>query len=349
MRIGMLAPPWVPVPPPAYGGTELVIDLLARELLRRGHDVRLFTTPESTCPVPKLWANERSFGLDMGNGAIEMAHAIAGYDALADCDVVHDDHTITGSVHAKAFSPIPVVTTMHGPLKWPLLPLYERISAAVAIIAISRDQASRATGIRIAGVIHHGINVDDFPYGPGTGDENGPYLLFLGRMAPEKGAHRAIDVARATGHRLIIAAKMREAREEHYFQEEVEPRLGGDIVFVGEADKETKLRLLTGASAVLNPICWPEPFGLVMVEAMACGTPVLALPFGAAPEIIHDGIDGFVCRDEAEMIERLPDALRIDRAACRRSVDTHFSVERMVDGHVALYASVVSRCGRIAA
>lgn len=342
MKVGIIAPPWVPVPPTAYGGTEAVVDRLARGLRDAGHDVLLWTTGDATCPVPRGWVLPEAAGDRMGVAAIELQHVIAGYAAMADAavDIVHD-HTLVGPVYAHHHPRLPVVTTNHGPFNEELTALYRAITPRVAVIAISHDQARRAGEVPIAAVIHHGIDLDVFPPGPGDGDEEGPYYLFLGRMAPEKGARRAALAAREAGVRLIMAAKMREPWEREFFDTQVRPLLDDRVRYVGEADTATKVRLLGHATALVNPIRWPEPFGLVMIEALACGTPVLAFPEGSAPEIIDDGVTGFLCPDTRRLAQRIPEAATLSREACRRAAEERFSTARMVADHIALYERVI--------
>lgn len=343
MRIGIVAPPWVSVPPARYGGTESVVDRLARGFVAAGHDVLLWTTGDSTCPVPRGWVLERSEGDRMGMAAIELRHLIRGYEALVDwgADVVHD-HTLIGPVYAQRYPDLPVVTTNHGPFDEELTDLYRAVAADVPVIAISHDQAARADGLPVACVIHHGIDLDAFPFGDGSGDEHGEYLLFLGRMAPEKGARRAALAAKQAGVRLVMAAKMREPLEREFFEQQVRPLLDDRITYVGEVGGEDKLRLLRGARALVNPIRWPEPFGLVMIEALACGTPVLAFPEGSAPELIDHGVTGYLCEDVDDLARRLGDVALLDREACRQAAVGRFSTERMVADHLALFERVIA-------
>jgi glycosyltransferase involved in cell wall biosynthesis len=216
----------------------------------------------------------------------------------------------------------------------------------VPIIAISQDQASRAGDLPIAAVIHHGLDLDRFPIGGGEGDEDGEFFLFLGRMAPEKGARRAALAVKEGGGRLIIAAKMREPWEHQFFHEQVEPLLDHDIVYVGEVGHEEKVLLLRRATALVNPILWSEPFGLVMIEALACGTPVLAFSQGSAPEIVEDGVTGFLCDGTSELVQCLGKVHDLDRSACRADAETRFTTERMVANHVALFQRVVEERSR---
>ena len=345
MRIGLIAPPWAPVPPPLYGGIELIVDELARGLAGAGHEVVLFTTGDSTCPVERRWVLPHAEGARIGSALPELRNAIAAYDSLADCDIIHD-HTLAGPVLAAAQPVVrPVVTTVHGPFDEDLTALYSSLRGRVPIIAISEAQRRSAPQVPVAAVIHHGIDAASFPVGSGAGDGDGEYCLFLGRMAPDKGPHRAIEIARKAGMRLLLAAKMREPLEHLYFTETVEPMLGLDAVYLGEVPHEQKVDLLCGARALLFPIRWNEPFGLVMLEALACGTPVLAFSEGAAPEVVAHGVTGYLCEDEADMAAALGRVEGLRRLDCRAAVEGYFSTGRMVADHLALFDSVLSRAG----
>ncbi|HSL58161.1 MAG TPA: glycosyltransferase [Acidimicrobiales bacterium] len=341
MRIGIVSPPWVPVPPTGYGGTEAVIDRLARGLVAAGHDVLLWCTGDSTCPVPRGHVVAEADGEHMGFDAIELHHVIRGYEALLEwgAEIVHD-HTLIGPVYSRRFTRLPVVTTNHGPFNAVLSDLYRVIADDVGVIAISHDQAAR-TVVPIAAVIHHGLDVDRFPVGDGTGDAEGPYLAYLGRMAPEKGARRAALAAGRVGARLIIAAKMQDRAEHRFFHDEVEPLLDDRITFIGEIGPDERVALLGGATALLNPIAWPEPFGLAMIEALACGTPVVALRAGSAAELIDDGVTGLLCDDMEQLVRRLGEVAHIDRRRCREEAERRFTTERMVADHVAVYERIV--------
>jgi glycosyltransferase involved in cell wall biosynthesis len=336
MRIAIIAPPWLPVPPPAYGGTEAVLDSLARGLSDAGHDVLLYATGDSTCPVPKKWTFAQAPGIAVGGVPIELRQVIDAYDAArGDFDVVHD-HTITGPFVAQGYPDLPVVTTNHGPFDEGLTAIYRAMADRVPIIAISHHQASTAADIPIAAVIHHGIDIARFPFGSGDGG----YAAFLGRMNPDKGVDTAIRVARKTGIPLRIAAKMREQAERDYFRNRVKPLLGDDIEYIGEVGGGDKLEFLARARCLLNPINWPEPFGMVMIEALACGTPVVTRPCGAAPEIVEDGVTGFVRTEEDGLATAVVRAAELDRSACRQSVEDRFSTRRLAQDHIDLYTRV---------
>ena len=336
VRIAIIAPPWVPVPPPAYGGTEAVLDNLARGLADAGHDVLLFATGDSTCDVATRYVLERAAGTVATGSATELRHVINAYDTVLDwgADVVHD-HTLVGPVYGARFG-VPIVTTNHGPFEGELGDLYRAIGSTVSVIALSEHHASTAGGIPLAAVIYHGVDVDGFPYGSGDGG----YALFLGRMSPDKGVHVAAEVAAAASVPLRIAAKMREPAELAYFDEFVVPLLGGQIEYVGEVGGADKLELLSQASCLLNPIAWPEPFGMVMIESLACGTPVVATAHGSVPELISDGATGYVRHDHTGLVEALQRVAGLDRGRCRKEAAERFSTERMVNEHLRLYEQV---------
>lgn len=333
MRIGLIAPPWVPVPPHSYGGTEVVVDNLARGLAELGHDVRLFTVGESTCPVERGFLYPAAV-TPMGTAVEEAAHTLAAYESLTDVDVIHD-HTVLGPLLAAVSAPNrpPVVCTYHGEFTPDTRRIFTLIAQHAAVTAISHKQQELAGSVPIFAVVHHGIDLD--AYRPGSGD--GGHLIFIGRMSPDKGVDRAIRVARATGHRLVIISKMREDIEHEYFEDEVEPLLGPDIDLLIEPPPEIRMDLLGRAAAFLNPICWPEPFGLVMAESLAMGTPVLAFPNGAAPEIVDHGRSGFLCQDEDDMASAVRTLSSIDRRACRAAAERRFSMQRMARDYVAVY------------
>lgn len=337
MRIAVIAPPWAPIPPKLYGGIELIVDEQARGFQEAGHEVVLFATGDSTSLVPTKWVLEQAQGHRIGSCVPELRHVMHAYEAVQGFDIVHD-HTVLGPAYSERFPDLKVVTTIHGPFNEELTDIYRRVAPRVPIIAISHNQRSHAPDIPIARVIHHGLNADSFPVGRGDGG----YFLYLGRMAPEKGAHRAVEAAWKAGAPLLLAAKMREPWELEYFETYVKPYLNSDIQYLGEVPHDQKLRLLGGARALLNPIKWPEPFGLVMVESLACGTPVLSFPEGAAPEIIEDGKTGFLCQDVADMAGRIELVDQIDRATCRAAVENYFGTGRMVAEHLDLFEDLLA-------
>jgi len=343
MRIGLIAPPWIPVPPPGYGGTEEVIDNLARGLTALGHDLLLFTVGQSACPVPRQWLF-RSPAEPMGDRFKEAAHVLAAYEALAgEVDIVHD-HTELGPVLAgrRGIARQPVVTTIHGKVTAGNRRRLAEAARHASIVAISHAHARSFGPIPVAAVIHHGIDLDIHKPGPGTGG----YLLFTGRMSPDKGAHRAVRVARRSGWPLVIAARILEPAEHAYFEEQVRPLLGPDDDMLGEQPLAARVDLMGHAAALLNPITWPEPFGLVMAEALATATPALAFPHGAAPEIIDHGRTGYLCRGEDEMTAAVARVHRISRRQCRAAAERRFSLARMAADYDRLYRAIQEHSGR---
>jgi len=335
MRIGIVASPWIPVPPPAYGGTETVVDNLCRGLSELGHSVHLATVGDSTCPVDRSWYFEHG-PAPVGDAMAEAVHVRAAYQALeeVDVDVVHD-HTMLGAQFLSGqLSPtVPVVTTNHGPFTETARAMYATRPPRVALVAISHAQRAFAPEVAVDAVIHHGIDTDFYRPGAGSGD----YAIFIGRMSKDKGPDRAIEIARRAGMRLVLVAKMRETAEIGYFEQVVKPLLGPDVEMAGEAPAPVRAELLREARALINPIRWPEPFGLVMAESLASGTPVVALSNGAAPEIVDHGSTGFLCQDEDAMVEALGRLGELNRADCRTAAEQRFSRARMASDHVALY------------
>lgn len=337
MKILLIAPPWIPTPPVAYGGTETVIDTLAQGLQKAGHEVTLFATGDSTSPVNLSYHFETALGVGRTDSTLsELLHVAGAYGIAKHFDIVHD-HTLIGPSFGARYPHLPIVTTNHLPFQSGLDEYYRMISNKVPVIAISQSQAKLATGVRLAGVVHHGLDFSKFPIGDGSGG----YALFLGRISPDKGVHIAIDAARAAGTPLLIAAKCREKSEIEYFTQQVEPRLGGNIEYLGEVGRLEKLRLLGRAKCLLNPIAWPEPFGMVMLEALACGTPVVTTSFGAAPEIVDHGTTGFLADSLPELISALGKVDQLSRPACRYSAEQRFSSEIMVAKHILIYRKAI--------
>lgn len=339
MKIAIIAPPWVPTPPRTYGGTESVLDTLARGLQNMGHEVVLFATGDSTCPVPRRYRFENALGTGRADSEImESLHVMSAYENLRDFDIIHD-HTLLGPIVSAWYPEIPVVTTNHAPFVGNgLEDFYRSVGARVPIIAISEHQARSVKDMNIVSVIHHGIDVGEFSFGNGDGN----YMVFLGRMNPFKGVHTAIAVAREAGLELKIAAKCREPAEKSYFREVIKPLLGSGVEYVGEVDFNQKIALVKNAICLLNPINWPEPFGMVMIEALACGTPVVATNAGAAPEIVQDGVNGFICDSIEALCGAVQLVSKIDRLECRKSVEERFSQELMVKKHLETYEKVIS-------
>jgi glycosyltransferase involved in cell wall biosynthesis len=342
MRIAQLAPTYERVPPAGYGGTELVVGLITEELVRRGHEVTLYASGDSETAATLRSVTPRAvrYG-DVVDGVrhaeyFQLLNAQTCFidAATGDFDIVHNHAGIEGLVLA-ANSRTPVLTTNHNSF----LPQFQAIWDAYpwAHNSLSASSASTFPIRGAVGPIHHGIDVDSFPFGERPGDD----LLFLGRFSPEKGADRAIEAALRSGRRLLLAGKVDPADQEH-FDAAVRPRIDNDrIVYVGEADASTKRQLLADARALLFPIEWDEPFGLVMVEAMSCGTPVLGLRRASVPELVENGRTGFVVDDVDGLVDAIERVDQIDRRGCRRRAEERFGFGRMVDDYERTYAAVV--------
>jgi glycosyltransferase involved in cell wall biosynthesis len=316
----MLAPPWIPVPPAGYGGIEAMLALLCDALVARGHHVELFCAPGSRSRATVRPLLDEAHPGSIQRALFEADHvalAFAAIDAAARCgrpfDVVHDHCGFTALAMADRLA-TPLVHTVHGPFDADTTSFYARHGVKGALVCISHAQAATAPDpSRIAAVIPNPIAVDDWPVAAAKGD----HLLWVGRMAPDKGPHRAIRVARAARMPLVLAGPVQPGQEE-FFAREVAPHVDGRAVrYAGEVGGPEKQRLFASARAFLMPIRWPEPFGVVMVEALAAGTPVIAFPEGSAPEILEHGRTGFLVDDEDAMAAAVRDAGAIDPRRCR--------------------------------
>jgi glycosyltransferase involved in cell wall biosynthesis len=337
VRIGLIVGPWFTVPPERYGGTERVVDALAVALVDAGHEVLLATTADSSCPVPHLPGFEASRPEELGSSLSELAHVMKAYRGLHDVDIIHD-HTLAGPLYAHRPPGVPVVTTIHGGLFPRAAELYRDMARDTALVAISHDQHSRVPDLPIAAVIHHGIDPSTISVGAGAGG----YACFVGRMCPDKGLLEAVDVARRAGMPLRIAAKMHAPEEKQFFRDVIEPMLGPNEEYLGELSDPEKYQLMGEATVLLNPLQWHEPFGLVMIEALATGTPVVATRMGAAPEIITDGVTGYLGGTD-QLAGLVNEARSLNRSDCRRSVDDYFNAARMAADHLTLYSAVIDQ------
>jgi glycosyltransferase involved in cell wall biosynthesis len=327
LRVGILAPPWIQVPPPAYGGIEHVVALQTRALIDAGHDVTLFAAPGSHIPGAHMITPLRSIPDQIGAQQEDWLHVLRTHEHAADLDVVIDHSGPLAGVLLSTL-PTPVIHVTHGELDAGSIEIYESVARrnpAVRFVAISDSQRRSAPHLPWAAVCHNGLDMSAVPFGPSPGD----HLVFLGRMAPEKGASEAIDIARACGRRIMLAAKCREPKERAYFASVIKPKLGPDAVWLGEVDTQAKFELLAGAAALVFPIDWREPFGMVMIEAMACGTPVLATRRGSVPEIVVDGMTGFIRESPHELVECAARVHEIDRTACRTHVERRFGLDNV--------------------
>ncbi len=335
MKVALIAPPFISVPPPMYGGTELFIAQLALGLKQQGVDVVVYTNGESTIPVEKRWLYEKPQWPIQGevyDNLKDLNHtAWAIRDAAAACDILHLNN-VAGLVCSR-FVEKPFVYTVHHP-HVPGLDDFYAFYPKINYVTISDFQREKLPMPRIR-TIHHGL--DTSVYQPAL--QKGSYLSFLGRIAPIKGTHIAIQVAKESGIPLKIAGEVQPIFKD-YFDSEIRPHVDGKFIeFIGEADLQTKSELLGNSLALLFPIQWDEPFGLVMIEAMACGTPVLAYPRGAVPEVVKDGVSGYLCHSLEDMV-RYAKKLNFDPASVRQYAEENFSLGTMVTKYVALYREI---------
>ena len=345
MRIAQVAPLYESVPPRLYGGTERVVSWLADELVQRGHEVTLFASGDSRTHARLVSAWPRAVRLDPAQPdpfalhTLELAQAFSRAD---DFDVVHCHVDYLAFPYGRLVS-TPVVHTLHGRLD--LRPLIHVLTELreVPLVSISNSQREPLTGLDLNWVatVHHGLPMRDVP--AVTTASDGRYLVFLGRMSAEKRPDLAIAVAKRAGLPLIMAAKV-DRPDREYFEREIRPQLGHPLIeYIGEVSDAEKWRLLGDALALLFPIDWPEPFGLAMIEALACGTPVVARPCGAVPEIVRDGEVGFLADTVDELVAAVKRVDVIDRARCRRWAEAQFSVGVMADHYESVYRRLKSR------
>src|SRR5919201_1723285 len=341
MRIAILSPAWFSVPPSGYGGIEWVVSLLADGLVDGGHEVTLFASGDSHTKANLAWVYEQAPGELIGKTMAELRHALACFDRADEFDVIND-HAGPLSIALGGLIDTPVLHTVHGPLSGEAGAVYEglsRLAPDVGLISISLNQRRPRPELNWVGNCMNALDLQLYPCKPHRGD----YLLFLGRMSPDKGAHRAIAVAMETGLPLKLAGKMQDPKEVRYFKELVEPHLVDGIEYLGEVSHGEKVELLQNARATLFPIEWEEPFGLVMIESMACGTPVIATRWGAVPEVIEPGRSGITFHDYPEMAYVLDRADALDPLECRRYVEERFGQARMVSDYVRVYEEAAFR------
>ncbi|WP_169947430.1 glycosyltransferase family 4 protein [Microbispora sp. H11081] len=334
LRIGMVAPPWYDVPPRTYGGIEAVLAGLVGGLRARGHRVTVIGAGRGV----DLRTYEEPPSARIGEAYPEVVHAARAARLLRDLvvDVVHD-HSLAGPLTA-AGRLAPTVVTCHNDVGGELGDYYRGLGADVALVAVSSAQRALAPGLNWVGRVHNAVDVAAWPFRERKDD----WVLWLGRLSPDKGAHLAVEAARAAGRRIVLVGRRVEPAEQAYFRERVEPLLGPDVEFLGEADGPLKSELFSRARCLVLPLSWDEPFGMVMIEAMACGTPVVALRRGAVPEVVADGVSGYVRDTPAELPAAIEAVSALDPHAVRDRVVRHFDVPVMAEGYERVYREVTA-------
>ena len=340
LRVAVVAPPWFELPPAGYGGIESVVADLVDHLADRGHRVLLIGAGRHRTRAAQFHATFDPPPSDrLGTPVPEVIHAARAARILrtATVDLVHD-HTLAGPLLAFG-RVIPTVVTMHGPVAGELGEYYAALGDAIELVAISESQRRLNPRLNWVGTVHNAIDVSSFPFRARKDD----YLLWLGRFCADKAPHLAIDAARAVHRPIVLAGKCAEAAERAYFAREIAPRLGSGVTYVGQADAIRKRELLSRARALLFPIQWDEPFGMVMIEAMACGTPVVALRRGSVGEVVAERVTGIIADDPAELPAAIRAAGRLNPVACRRHAREHFDLPVMAAGYERIYRAALAR------
>ncbi|HEX9527369.1 MAG TPA: glycosyltransferase family 4 protein [Streptosporangiaceae bacterium] len=339
IHIAMVAPPYFNVPPAAYGGIEIVVADLVDALVARGHKVTLIGAGNHGTRAQRFHRTcDLGAGDQLGERMPEIIHAARAANILEalDVDVIHD-HTMAGPLMARGRL-TPTVVTAHGPVNGDYREFYRALGDTVQLVAISKAQRSSAPDLAWSATVHNAIRSDTFPFR----SEKDDYAVFLGRFHPEKAPHLAIDAARAAGLPIVLAGKCAEPVERAYFSREIEPRIGSDVTIYGIADAAAKRRLLSRAACMVFPICWEEPFGMVVIEAMVCGTPVVALRRGSVPELIVHGQTGIIVDDPDDLPAGILQARELEPAVCRKHVESGFTVEVMAEGYEDVYRRALS-------
>jgi glycosyltransferase involved in cell wall biosynthesis len=340
MRIAQIAPLYESVPPQTYGGTERVVSYLTEELVRQGHEVTLFASGDSVTHARLIAPCRRALRLDPQCVDPQAPHFVMLEQVCrhaAQFDVLHFHVDYLHYPFSRRLT-TPQVTTLHGRLDLAELPPLYQEYREMPVVSISHAQRAPLPWLRWVATVYHGLPPEPYAFHPQPGSS----LLFLGRIAPEKRPDSAIRVACRAGIPLRIAAKV-DPVDRQYFETVIRPLLAHPLIdFIGEVDEQQKVALLREALALLFPVNWPEPFGLVMIEALACGTPVIARRRGSVPEIVRDGQTGLLCETEDEMVEAVQRVAQLDRAACRRAFERRFTARHMAQHYARVYAQVLA-------
>jgi glycosyltransferase involved in cell wall biosynthesis len=340
MKIAQIAPLWERVPPPAYGGTELIVSLLTEELVARGHEVTLFASGDSETLAKLESVHPRALRLDPAIkecGIYESLQLTNAFQRAEEFDVIHS-HVGCAALPYTKFIKTPIVHTLHGIFTPDNEKLFQ-YAKEQPYISISKSQIEPRLGLNYLATVYNAIDIKNHRFYPES--EQPPYLVFLGRISPEKGTHHAIEISRKSGIPLKIAGKI-DVVDVEYYEQEIKPQIDGThIQYLGEANHTEKNELMGRALATLFPITWREPFGLVMIESMVSGTPVIAMRMGSTVEVIQDGKTGYLCDSIEDCVEAVHKVHQLDRMDCHDHVAANFSVQRMADGYEAAYRQVM--------
>ncbi|HEY3373933.1 MAG TPA: glycosyltransferase family 4 protein [Candidatus Aquicultor sp.] len=338
MKILLIAPPWIRVPPKGYGGIEWVVSLLADGLADRGHDVTLFATGDSETKATLKYTFDVGQTAKMGMMMYDATQASEAFKIADEFDIVHD-HNGFVSVAMSHRLKTPMLHTLHGPFTEDTSIFYKHFKDACYYNAISEYQRSCCPELNYVNTVYNAIDAANYPYSEDKED----YLILVSRVSPLKGTHLAIEVAKELGERLILVGKV-DPCDMEYFKEKVKPHIDGkQIFFTGEIGEQDKRNLLMKAKCFIFPIQWPEPFGLVMAEAMACGTPVVAIRNGSSPEVLNGAKVGYIVDAVEEMPAAVKKAAEIDPKVCREYVIANFSPEQMAANYEANYELMLER------
>lgn len=338
LKIAQIAPVIERVPPKKYGGTERIVHALTENLVKKGHKVTLYATGDSLTSaklISVLPKGLRELKITNELNPNYLLHIGLAFEQAKNYDIIHD-HTGFLSLPAANLSPTPTIVTMHGPFTTQNRKIYQTLKRP-HLVAISKSQMQAEKNANWAGMIYNGLPMEHYPFG----NEHEDYLLFVGRISMEKGVHHAIEIAQYLNYPLIIAAKL-DVVDKDYFREYIEPHLSEQIRWIGEVDEKERNILMSKALCLINPITWREPFGLTMIEAMACGCPVVTFARGSANEIVVNGKTGFVVNDLEEMIDAVINIKKIERINCRNHALEEFGDVKMTESYEALYRKILA-------
>jgi glycosyltransferase involved in cell wall biosynthesis len=343
MRIAVIAPPWIPVPPLGYGGIERVLKLLVDELVAQGHEVTLFAAGPCDTEAEVCKFLDEAPTDKMGHTLYDAYHVGQAFREIfrGGFDIVHDHSGFLGPAFAGLLE-TPLVHTLHGPFLPEIVEFYTAFKDSCFYVAISNNQMMSCPNLNYLGVVHNAVDIEEHRY-LGVKED---YLACVSRICEDKGTVNAVRLARGSGMRLVLAGKIDPGRDREYFEKHVFPHVDGDrVIYAGEVSQEEKVRIISRARAFLFPIQWDEPFGLVMAEALACGTPVLATRWGAVPEVVEHGLTGFLADTPEELAPYLKRIDELDPLTCRRRAEERFSPRVMAEGYVELFEQALETSG----